>query len=131
MACGVVGLVRRCFYTGLSGEQVPGQGWRQGDVFREERDSGDEEVVYEDRGGLRLRELRRVEVVQGVAAAVVEVEPQKYKPQADKVTEVVKEVSSNNKGTSIEGKAQETGEKFSMFDSDEHSDNGCDSRTKN
>ena len=128
MACGVGGLLRRCLYTGLQGDQGPSQGWRQGDAFREETDSADEEVVYEERGGLRLKELRRAEVVHGVAAEVVEVEPRKYKQQAEQVTEVVEEASSNNEGGSIEEQVEETGEKFSMFDSDENSDSGCSSK---
>merc|ERR1711971_991267 len=74
-SCNLSGLMRRCFYTGFVGEEKPGRGWRQGDVFKDDLDS-DEEVVYEQRSrGMQMRELRQTGLVQEVANAVVQKEP--------------------------------------------------------
>ena len=96
-SCNLSGLMRRCFYTGFVGDEKPGRGWRQGDVFKDDLDS-DEEVVYEQRNrgmffeersrsmskgvfleersrGMQMRELRQRGLVQEVANAVVQKEP--------------------------------------------------------
>ena len=82
------GLMRRCFYTGfVAAEERPGRGWRQGDLFKEDADSDEEEVVYEQqrnkkgmfyeerKRSVQMREMRQTDLVQEVAVAVVQKEP--------------------------------------------------------
>ena len=81
VSCNLSGLVRRCFYTGFVPEEQPGRGWRQGDVFEDDLDSEEEEVVYQQiskvmdkrmvHKGVQMRELRQNDLVHNLALAVV------------------------------------------------------------
>jgi len=83
VSCNLSGLVRRCFYTGFVPEEKEGRGWRQGDVFKDDLDSEDEEeVVYQQiskvmdkkmvHKGVQMRELRQNDLVHNLALAVVD-----------------------------------------------------------
>jgi len=83
VSCNLGGLVRRCFYTGFVPEEKPGRGWRQGDVFKDDLDSDEEEVVYQQiskvmdkrmmvHKGVQMRELRQNDMVHNLALAVVD-----------------------------------------------------------
>ena len=83
VSCNLSGLVRRCFYTGFVPEEKEGRGWRQGDVFKDDLDSDEEEVVYQQiskvimdkrmvHKGVQMRELRQNDLVHNLALAVVD-----------------------------------------------------------
>ena len=113
VSCNLSGLVRRCFYTGFAPEEKEGRGWRQGDVFKDDLDSEEEEeeVVYQQiskvimdkrmvHKGVQMRELRQNDLVHNLALAVVDKDANLLSPaqnQEENIEEILekKKLSSS------------------------------------
>ena len=108
VSCNLSGLVRRCFYTGFVPEEQPGRGWRQGDVFKDDLDSEEEEVVYQQiskvimdkrmvHKGVQMRELRQNDLVHNLALVVVDKDANSLSPAQNQEENIEKKKLSSSK----------------------------------